>query len=96
MTLSRTSLIVIANISLCPTEYVMLCAIWYHLYNLKNVKNTHGEVLLLVKLLAEPATLLKVTFFQGCFSSFLNCTYRTKSRKVSHIVGYVVLLRLAS
>ena len=21
---------------------VMLCAIWYHLYNLKNVKNTHG------------------------------------------------------
>ena len=25
---------------------VMLCAIWYHLYNLKNVKNTHGRVLL--------------------------------------------------
>ena len=21
---------------------VMRCAIWYHLYNLKNVKNTHG------------------------------------------------------
>ena len=30
----------------------MLCAIWYHLYNLKNVKNTHGGVLLLVKLQA--------------------------------------------
>ena len=28
--------------------YVMLCAIWYHLYNLKNVKNIHGGVLLLV------------------------------------------------
>ena len=28
--------------------YEMLCAIWYHLYNLKNVKNTHGGVLLLV------------------------------------------------
>ena len=28
----------------------MFCAIWYHLYNLKNVKNTHGAVLLLVKL----------------------------------------------
>ena len=27
---------------------VMLCAIWYHLYNLKNVKNTQGGVLLLV------------------------------------------------
>ena len=25
-------------------------AIWYHLHNLKNVKNTHGGVLLLVKL----------------------------------------------
>ena len=28
----------------------MLCTIWYHLYNLKNVENTHGGVLLLVKL----------------------------------------------
>ena len=28
----------------------MLCAIWYHLYNSKNMKNTHGGVLLLVKL----------------------------------------------
>ena len=27
-------------------------AIWYHLYNLKNVKNTHGGVLILVKLQA--------------------------------------------
>ena len=24
--------------------YVMYCAIWYHLYNLKNVKNTNGGV----------------------------------------------------
>ena len=31
-------------------EYLMSCAIWYHLYNLKSVKNTHGGVLLLVKL----------------------------------------------
>ena len=28
--------------------YEMLCRIWYQLYNLKNVKNTHGGVLLLV------------------------------------------------
>ena len=27
----------------------MRCAICYHLYNLKNVKNIHGRVLLLVK-----------------------------------------------
>ena len=26
----------------------MCCLIGYHLYNLKNVKNTHGEMLLLV------------------------------------------------
>ena len=26
--------------------FVMLCAIWYHLYNLKTNKNTHGGVLL--------------------------------------------------
>ena len=28
----------------------MRCAIWHHLYNLKNIENTHGRVLLLVKL----------------------------------------------
>ena len=39
----------------------MLCAIWYHLYNLKNVKNTHGGMLLLVKLQAEA---FNVTFFK--------------------------------
>ena len=38
----------------------MLCAIWYHLYNLKNFKNTHGGVLILVK----------VVFFQGVFQVF--------------------------
>ena len=59
--------------------YVMRCAIWNNLYNLKNVKNIHGGVLLLV------ATLLKVTLLHGCFSRFLNCTDGTKSRKTSHI-----------
>ena len=32
--------------------FVVRCAIWYHLYNLKNVKNSHGRVLILVKLQA--------------------------------------------
>ena len=36
------------------------------------MKNTHGEVLLLVT---------KVTFFHGCFSRFLNCTNGTKLHK---------------
>ena len=53
----------------------MRCVIWYHLHNLKNVKNTHEGVLLLAKL----------TFLHGCFSRFLNCTNGTKSRKTSHL-----------
>ena len=54
----------------------MRCAIWYHLYNLNNVKNTHGGVLILI---------LKLTLFHGCFSRFLNRTNRTKSRNASHM-----------
>ena len=39
------------SIRFSPTlsSYEMHCAIWYHLYNLKNEKNTHEGVLLLVK-----------------------------------------------
>ena len=43
-----------------PKKYIMIYAIWYHLHNLKNVKNSHGGVLLLVKLQAS-ATLFKIT-----------------------------------
>ena len=53
----------------------MPCAIWYHLYNLKHVKNV-----------LQPATLLKVTLLHGCYSRFLNCTNGTKLRKASHIL----------
>ena len=60
----------------------MRCTIWYHLYNLKNVKNTHGGVLILVKL---QALSLKRTLLHGCFSRFLNSTNGTKSRKASHM-----------
>ena len=37
------------NIAQSVTD-VMCCAVWYHLYNFKKVKNTHGGVLLFVKL----------------------------------------------
>ena len=30
-------------------EYVMRCTIRYHLYNFKNINNTYGGVLLLVR-----------------------------------------------
>ena len=53
-------------------SYVMFCAIWYHLYNLKNVKTP------MVECYFYPATLLKVTLFHVCFSRFLHCTNDTK------------------
>ena len=62
--------------SLTQNVLVVRCAIWYYLHNSKNVKNTHGEVLILVKLQAS----LKLKFLLGCFSHFLNCTNGTKSR----------------
>ena len=49
---------------------VMHCAVWYYLCNIKNVKNTHGGVLIL----------LKLTLPHGYFPRFLNCTNSTKSR----------------
>ena len=51
---------------------VVRCAILCHLYNLENEKNTHGGVLLLVKLQLTTAlaTLLKETLLHGCFSHF--------------------------
>ena len=36
----------ISYVSTVWTIYVMLCMIWYHSYNFKNLKNTHGGVLL--------------------------------------------------
>ena len=57
---------------------------WDHLFNFKNMKNTHGVVLLLVKLEPKSLTLIKVTLLHGCFSRFLNCTYDTKSCNASH------------
>ena len=60
---------------------MVCCAIWYHLYNFKNVKNTHGGVLILVKLQA----LLRLTLLHGCFSRFLNCTNGTKLCNASQL-----------
>ena len=41
--------------------YVVYCTIWYHLYNLKNVENTHGGVLILVKLQALHMRLFNIS-----------------------------------
>ena len=43
----------------------------YHLYNLKNMKNTHGEVLLLVKFQAEACNFTKSNTPHSSFGVFL-------------------------
>ena len=48
----------------------MHCRIWYHLYNLKNMKNTHGRVLLLVKLQAEAVNDFVLVFLLLTLSIF--------------------------
>ena len=53
----------------------MRCAIWYHSYNLKNVKNIHGGVLPLVKLQAI-----------GCFLRFSICINGTKLHNASQLI----------
>ena len=59
----------------------MLCAIWYHLYNLKSVKNTNGGVLQ-----ALACKFTKSDTSSCVFSHvFLNCTNGAKSHKMSHI-----------
>ena len=46
-------------LSIVESLYVILCTIWHHLYNLKNVTNTDGEVLLLVKVAGNSLQLTK-------------------------------------
>ena len=61
-----------------------LRTIWYHFYNLKNLKNTNGGVVLLVKLQAKLCSFSKSNTPPWVFSSFLNFTNDTISRKASH------------
>ena len=58
------------------TTNVMRCAIWYHLHNSKNVKNTHGGVLILVKLQAKACNFTKINTPSWVFSTFLKFSKR--------------------
>ena len=66
---------------------VMRFAICYHLCNFKNVKNTHGGVLVDCK--------FTLALIYGCFSHFLNCTKSTKLRKASQ-TNFVYFSMLSS
>ena len=35
---------ILSDLEKLPDLYVMFCTIWYHLYNLKTVKNTNGAI----------------------------------------------------
>ena len=50
--------------------YEILCAIMYHFYNLKNVKNIHGVVLLFVKLPAKASNFGKSSTLLWVFFTF--------------------------
>ena len=63
----------------------MRYAIWYFLYNFKNVKNTHEGVLLLVKLQAKACNFTKSNTPSWVFFTFLNYTNGTKSRNTSYL-----------
>ena len=65
---------------------LMFCAIWYHLYNLKNVKNTHGGVLLLAKLKAEACFVFLKQHFEICPFALLPTNYnKIRSGKLIRI-----------
>ena len=64
----------------------MRFGIWYHLYNFKNVKNTHGEVLLLVKLRAKACNVTKSNTPPGVFFTFLElCKWNQIAQCISYI-----------
>ena len=57
---TQTIVVIVLHCKLWSTFiYVVLCAIQYHVHNLKNMKNTNGGLLLLVKLQANACNFTK-------------------------------------
>ena len=59
--LSFTSFLIFRNAYVDLTLFMMLHVIWYHLYDLKNFKNTYGDCR------SQPATLSIVSLLHECF-----------------------------
>ena len=66
----------------------MRCAIWYHLYNLKNLKNTYGGVLILVKLQASACTFTKINTPPWVFFMF----FKYKCYQIAQLTTIFLLL----
>ena len=78
--------------------YVMFCAIWYYLYNLKNMKNTQEGVLLLVKLQAKSVLegvllLVACNFTKGDTPPWVFFTF-FKLRKSYQIVQRITYIQI--
>ena len=70
--------------------YVMRCAIWYHLYNFKNVKSIHGEVLILVKLQALACKFIKINTPPWMFFAFFKLYKWYQIAQAPHILKFLV------
>ena len=72
-----------------PSTYMRCVArFWYHLHSLKNVKNTHGRVLILVTLQAKACNCTKINTLPWVFFTFL------KLYKWYHIVQRITYILL--
>ena len=72
----------------------MRCAIWYHLYNLNNGENTHGGVLLLVKLQASACNFTKNNTLPWVFFTLLKLYewYQIAQSATYYFFGYFIAL----
>ena len=70
--------------------YVMRCAIWYHLYNLKNVKSIHGGVLIWVKLQALACNFIKINTPPWMFFAFFKLYKWYQIAQAPHILKFLV------
>ena len=67
----------------------MLCAVWCSLYNFKNVKNTTGRMLLLVKLQASTCNFTKSKIPPWVFFTFFALYKWCKTaQSVSYVTRY--------
>ena len=75
--------------TLVPTNflrrtYVMVCAVWNYLHDLKNVKNTHGGMILKVKLQIKVCNVTKSNTAPWVFLTFSKLKNGTKSHNIPH------------
>ena len=83
------------------TYFVIRCVIWNHLHNLKNVKNIHGGVLLLVKLQAKSqkwvkSNPVKCRISVACLSDEMRNVRERSSCKTwnsPHFLGFLLIFQ---